>query len=241
MNINMPVSNAPMSSGGSGGSMSMFQTWITAVTKPNVQTYAAIAADPNAKQTTAYLWVFIGNLVAGILLGLGNGARYSSLLGQYGGSSLGGSVVGTLVYAICGGPIFAVLATIFFAIFMYIFQWIAKMFGGTGTVDKMAYTLAAIAVPANIVSGVLGLLGAIPYVGICFGIVSALVLIYVIVLNVMGVMGSQNLGALQAIGTLFIPALVFGCLCGCIIGVGFAAMGSALQNVFNSINQSLAP
>ena len=57
MNMNMPVSNAPMPS--SGGSKSFFQVWIDALTKPNENTFAEIASSPNAKATTAYIWVFV--------------------------------------------------------------------------------------------------------------------------------------------------------------------------------------
>ena len=33
-----------------------YQVWIKALTRPSEQTYAELAASPNAKANTAYLW-----------------------------------------------------------------------------------------------------------------------------------------------------------------------------------------
>ena len=51
------MSNAPMMP---GAPTSFVQMWINALTKPSEHTYAEIAASPNAKATTAFLWVVIG-------------------------------------------------------------------------------------------------------------------------------------------------------------------------------------
>jgi hypothetical protein len=219
----------------------MYQIWIDALTKPNENTFAEIAASPNAKATTAYLWVFLGYLVEFFLAALVSGGRYSSMLSQYGGSGLGSGIVGTLVTAVCGGPILAVIGTIFFAIWTLIIQWIAKMFGGQGTNDQMAYAFAAIVFPFGVISGVLSLFAAIPYVGLCFNIVLGIAGLYVVVLNIMAVKGVNRFGWGQAIGSVLIPAVVIGLVCGCLAAVSAIALGSALGNVFNSINQSLAP
>jgi hypothetical protein len=241
MNMNMPMSNEPMSSGGGGGSMSMFQIWIAALTKPNEQTYAMIASQPNAKATTAYLWVFVGYLVEFFLTFLVSGGRYSGMLSQYGGSGLGNGIVGTLVMAVCGGPIFAVITTIFFAIWVAIIQWVAKMFKGQGTNDQMAFAFAAILTPFALVSGVISLFAAIPFVGLCFSAILAIAGIYAIVLNVMAVKGVNRFGWGEAIGSLFIPGIVIGLVCGCLAFIVSLAAGSLIGNIFSSINQSLAP
>jgi uncharacterized protein YggT (Ycf19 family) len=239
MNMNMPVANAPTPSG--GGSKPIYQIWIDALTKPNENTFAEIAASPNAKATTAYLWVFVGYLVEFFLSALVSGGRYSSMLSQYGGSGVGSGIVGTLVTAVCGGPILAVIFTIFFAIWILIIQWIAKMFGGQGTNDQLAYAIAAIGAPFSMISGVISLFSAIPYVGYCFTALLFIAVLYVIVLNVMAVKGVNQFGWGQAIGTVLIPAVVIGLVCGCLAAITAIALGSAIGNVFNSINQSLVP
>ena len=236
------VSNAPIPSGMPPAPESFFQVWIKAITKPAEQTFAEMAASPNAKQMTAYLWVFIGFLVNFILSSLVSNVAMRQIMQQYGMDSRlleGGGIGATLVRAVCGGPILALIATIFFAIGVYILQWIAKMFGGKGTADQLAYALAAISAPVSIISGVLSLFGAIPFVGLCFGLFSFLLSIYVIVLEIIAIKGVNQISWGAAIGTFFIPALVVLCICGCIVLITFAALGPAIGNVFSTINQSL--
>ena len=145
MNMNMPMSNAPAPS--SGGSQSFFQVWIDALTKPSENTFAQMASSPNAKAMTAYIWVFVTSLIELFFSFLINGAlvRRAFEQGGYGGSLPGGGVGVALIGAVCGGPIFAVIVTIFFAIGAALIQWIAKMFGGKGTNDQLTYTFGAIA------------------------------------------------------------------------------------------------
>src|ERR1700690_1923687 len=243
MNMNMPMSNAPTPS--SGGSKSFFQVWIDALTKPSENTFAEIASSPNAKAMTAYIWVFVGYLVEFFLSALVRGAtlgRYSTFLQRYGlgsGSGFGGGgIAATLIGAVCGGPILAVIATVFFAIWTAIIQWVAKMFHGQGTNDQMAYAFAAIIAPFAIVSGVLTLFAAIPFVGLCFNAILAIAGIYVVVLNIMAVKGVNRFGWGEAIGSVFIPGLVIGLLCCCLIAVFSMAAGAGLKGLFQQLQQS---
>lgn len=115
------------------------------------------------------------------------------------------------------------------------------MFGGRGTNDQLVYTLSAILTPYLIISGLLTLLTAIPYVGFCFGLISLLAAIYILVLEVMAVKAVNQFGWGPAIGSLLIPALVIGFLCACLVGGALLLLGPAVGNVFSSINQSLVP
>lgn len=233
-------SNVPMMS---AGPTSLFQTWINALTKPNEQTYSEIAASPNAKATTAYLWVFISSFVVYIFTFLIDGAMIRDRLSQsgLGADRVGGGVVGALVALICVAPILAVIGTVFFAIGVAIVQWIAKMFGGKGTFDQMAYTFASISVPYSLVSSVFILLSAIPFVGFCFRIILGLAGLYILVLEIMAVKGVNQFGWGPAIGSLFIPGLVVGLVACCIIVAIGALLGPTIGNIFSTINQSLNP
>jgi hypothetical protein len=233
-------SNIPMYDSTPPVSEPFYQIWIKALTKPNEQTFAEIAASPNAKMTTALLWVALGSLVSFFLSSLVQNATMSGLMAQYGlPAQTSGGIVSTLITAVCGAPIVAIITAIFFAIGIYIFQWIAKMFGGKGTPDQLAYAMAAITAPVSIVSGVLGLLGAIPYIGFCFGLIILLIGIYVLVLEVMAIKGVNQISLGAAIGTLFIPVLVVFIFCCCLVGVLYLVLGPVIGNVFSSINQSL--
>src|SRR5215510_8663835 len=108
-------SNAPLSPMPSG-STPIYQVWLDALTKPNEQTYAMMAASPNAKSTTAFLWVFIGSLVNSFFASLVQGAIMRQFMQQYGGSDqfqFGGTgASGTLIRVICGAPIAAVISVV---------------------------------------------------------------------------------------------------------------------------------
>jgi hypothetical protein len=225
------------------GPSSFLETWINALTKPREETYAAIAASPRAKATTAYLWVFVSSIAGSLAALVVQGASIRSRLAQAGvGSERFGGGYGAVAFTLlCGTPIAAILGTAVFAIWVALVQWIARMFGGKGTNDQLAYSLAAIAAPYQIISSVLFLLSAIPYVGFCFRIVVALAGIYVIVLNLMAVKATNQFGWGPAAGAVFIPGLAVMLVCCCVLAGVFSVMGVAIGNVFSTINQSLAP
>jgi hypothetical protein len=233
--------NAPMLPPPAGVS-AWFSTWREAITKPSDQTFARLALSPQAKSTTAFLWIFLGSLLNFFLVSLVQGAMFRQVFQNsdfgFGVDQFGG-VGGGLVTAICGAPIAAIFSVIAFAIFVGVVQLVAKMFGGRGTFDQLAYAIAAILTPFYLVSGFLALLGAIPYVGLCFGLVSLVAVLYVIALEVMAVKGVNQFGWGEAIGSYFLPGLVFACC----IAVGIFGMaqllGPRISDVFDSINQSL--
>jgi hypothetical protein len=233
-------SNAPMMS---AGSTSFFQTWINALTKPNEQTFAEMAASPNAKSTTAFIWVFICALIEFFFSFLVQGAVLQPMLEKYGlGQNLPGGGLGSIVIRlICGAPIAAVITIVFFAIFVAIVQWIAKMFGGRGTFDQLAYAFGAIFAPTYLISTIFVLLGAIPLVGTCFGIISLLFGIYIIALQIIAVKGVNQVGWGGAVGAVLIPFAVVILVCCCLFAIIFSVAGATLGNIFSTINQSLTP
>ncbi len=206
---------------------SVFNVWGRALTKPSEFTYADLAASPRAKATTAYIWMFVASLIQFFLSALvqrqmlNNLQRYGLDMGQFGQRGGFGAI---LIGMICIAPILAAFSTLMFAIVTAIIQWLAKAFGGTGTYDQLAYALAAIAAPVTIIAGILNLFTAIPYAGICFGLLGFLVGIYLLVLQLMAIKGVNHIGWGGAIGAYFIPILVLGFICACLFGVSFAAL-----------------
>ena len=203
--------DTPMSSEPSGIA-GWFSTWVEAVTKPNEQTFARLAASPNAKMSTAFLWVFIGSLVNSLVVTLMQGAILGRMMQQFDIEGMPRMAMGGgFLSVICGAPIGAVVSVIFFAMFTGVVQWVAKMFGGKGTFEQLAYVFAAIAVPFTLISSLVTLLAAVPYVGFCFGLVGFALAIYVIVLELMAVKGVNQFGWGQAAGSLFLPGIVLFC------------------------------
>jgi hypothetical protein len=234
------MSNAPMMP---ASGQSFFQTWMDALTKPSERTYATIASSPRAKATTAYLWVFFAAVVQFVLSVLVQAGAVRRVLEERGfGQNLpaGGLGFGA-VAAICGGPILAVLAVVGFAVGTALIQWIAKMFGGKGTFDQLAYTFGAIYAPFAILSGVFILLGAIPFVGICFRIVIGLAGFYALFLQITAAKGVNQFGWGPAAGSVLLPGLALAVVCCCMAFIVGTLTGAAIGNIFSSINQSLAP
>ena len=112
-------------------------TWREALTKPNEQTYSRLALSPNAKSSTAFLWIFIGSLVNFFLASLVQGRLMNEMMRN---SGIEGLPVdsGGLMTAICGAPVGALISVVFFAIGVGVIQFIAKMFGGQGTFEQLA-------------------------------------------------------------------------------------------------------
>jgi len=233
---NVPPTNAPMLPPPSGVS-EWFSVWRDALTKPSDQTFAAIAQSPRAKATTALLWVFLGSLVNFFLASLVQGRIMRQFMqnSDFGGNGFPRAIGGGLIASICGAPIAAVIGVVLFAIVIGVVQLLARMFGGRGTFDQLAYAIAAIVTPFYFVSGLLTLLSAIPFAGFCFGIIGLLAALYVLVLEVMAVKGVNQFGWGQALASMLLPVVVIACCLSIgVIGV-LRALGPRLSDIFNSI------
>jgi hypothetical protein len=229
--------NAPMLPPRSGVS-EWVSVWRAALTRPSEQTFSRIAQSPNAKSTTAFLWIFLGSLVNFFLASLVQGRLMSQMMQNTDFGGMEGfpqAAGGGLVAAICGAPIGAVISVALFAVVVGIVQFIAKMFGGRGTFDQLAYAIAAIVAPFSLVSSVLTLLSAIPAVGFCFGLVGLLAGLYVLVLEVMAVKGVNQFGWGQAIGSLLIPVFAIVCCISVAIAGILSMLGPQFSEIFNSI------
>lgn len=240
--MNAPVPREP------AGIAGWFSIWMDAVTKPNEQTYAALAEQPDAMSNNrAFIWVFLAGTVSALITGVlraildmaGVPMQVPGFPELTGGAEQ--SAVASLGIAICTSPIAGAFAVLFFAIFVGIIQWVAKLFGGTGNFSQLAYTIAAISVPFTLLSSVLSPFSTVNVVGYCVGGISLLLGLYALALQVMAVKAVNKFGWGQALGSYFLPLALFICACVCVIFGLFSLMGPAIQDIFNQINQSLAP
>jgi len=239
-------SNAPLMES-KPGPAGWLPVWTKAVTQPNEQTFIEISEHPDAKSRTAFLWIFIAGTVAALIAGLIQALLVATGLGAQPVSGVEGLptdfmpalVGGSLVATICGAPVYGVFSVIGFAIGASIIQWVAKLFGGAGTFDKMAYAIAAISVPVTLISMLLSPFNAVPYLNICTGLLLFGLGIYAIFLQVTAVKAVNRFGWGAALGSVFLPGIVVVVVCGCLFAVLFAVLGASFSEVFNQINQSL--
>ena len=238
--FNAPVSPGPEPAGVAG----WVSTWMTAITKPSEQTYAALAERPEAQTNSrAFTWVFLAGTVSALISGvlqaiLGLAGFASPSWGNMFGGNTGQGGVASLGIAICISPVAGAIATVFFAIGVGIIQWIARLFKGTGTFSQLAYTVAAISVPFSLISSVLTPFSAILYVNICTGLISFILGLYAIVLQVMAVKAVNKFGWGEAIGSALVPFILLVCCAVAVIAV-LAVLGASVSDTFNSIQQSL--
>lgn len=227
---------------GNGSEMSLVNTWIEAFTKPKEETYARIAAQPSASATKAFLWVFLASLLTSLVsLVAGLGGQMDSLrqllppeiareLPVGADPAIGFGTV------ICGAPIGALFAVLFFAIGTGLVQWVAKLFGGTGTFDKLAYTFSSFVVPYSVVTSVLTLLTIIPFVGILTGLISFALSIYLIVLEVLAVKAVNRLDTGKAVGAVLLPGLVIFLIICCFLVIVVSILAPVIGQTFQGIN-----
>jgi len=232
----------------SSSEMSLIDTWMSAVTKPNEGTFARIIAQPGATTSKAFLWVFIASLLtsfASLIVQAVSAGNQMQMFQRFlppeiarelpigAAPSVG---FGTII---CGAPVGAIFAVLFFAIGVALVQWVAKLFGGTGTFEKLAYAFSAISVPVAVVSSILALIGIIPFIGILTGLIGFCLGIYAIVLQVLAVKAVNGLDTGKAVGAVLLPGLAIFLICCCCVVIVMVAAGSMIGDVFNSINQSL--
>jgi hypothetical protein len=227
-------SNTPVYDSTPPAPQPFYQIWIKALTKPSEQTFAEIANSPDASPNKAYIWLAISYIVSFFFIMLLTLVRTS---GQYGdlGSSLGSSSIAL----ICGAPIGAVIGILFFALMTAIIQWVAKLFKGTGSYSKLIYAVAAFTAPIMLVSGVLSALSLIPFIGLCFSVISIGLSIYSLVLWIMAVKAVNQFGWGEAAGSVLLPGIVIGLLCGCLVIGILMLLGPVIGDVFSTINTSL--
>jgi len=212
-----------------------YQIWLKALTKPTEQTYIEIANSPSVSPRTAYLWLGIAYVITFVI---SVAILQLSTVFQYGGDF--GSSIGSALAAIaCGAPIGAVVALLVYALEVALVQWVAKMFKGTGSFDKLLYAFSAFTAPLSLISAGLSIFSLIPFVGFCVSIFGFGLAIYSLYLMVTATKAVNGFGWGEAAGSVLIPTLVFLFLCSCLtIGI-LMILGPVVGDVFSTINSSL--
>lgn len=198
-----------------------YEIWRDVWMNPGVEAFRSILKERDHSATRGLIWIGITSLVLGLAGSIISIPVLSSTTSQF-PSFLGtGESVITGVCTVILTPIFTIISMI---ILTGIFHLIAKLFGGNGTWGDLVFCLAAVVAPASIISGVLGTVGGLFsqvrvlffLIAILFGIIALALAIYNIVLYVLAIRASENVGIGGAIATLLIPigvVLVLGFCC----------------------------
>ncbi|HEX6033610.1 MAG TPA: YIP1 family protein, partial [Anaerolineales bacterium] len=218
-----------------------FPVWSKVFTRPGEQTFLEITDHPEAKATSAYIWVFIVGTLSGLINSLvrfivtmigfqqamPDFGQTPGLPGAFGAAGLLG--------AICGAPITGFFSVIGFALSVAIIHATARFFGGQGSFDKLAYGFGAIAVPFSVISGLLAPFSIIPYVAFCTVPVLLALGLYVLFLETAAIKAVHRFTWGEAAATLLLPTILLGLLC----GIAFLALMRVAAPYINEIFQGL--
>jgi hypothetical protein len=184
-NYNQGGPTAPMGGGpepaiNQAGLMDVVNSWIAAVTRPSVQTYAAEV--PRTSQNRLIMSIGIVTVIdalAGLVQGI-----------------FSGHAVGQFLYSLIFTPVmYLISAGAFYAG--------AKIMKGTGTFLEWAWVASTIWAPVSIING---LLGIIPVLG---GLVAIVVSLYSIYLYYLAIQGVHRLDGSNAIIAMIIGAVIY--------------------------------
>lgn len=200
---------------------------LTALTQANVNSYSALLRDPLASPGRAYWWVFMSGMITGlifILLIAINPTLIPAMeeLEQLeGGEGIGTTLGIILLILVPIGAAFSVLGLILGAA---LYNFLAKLLGGSGNFSRTVYLLGAYSAPLSILSGVLGLIPlvnclTVPLAGYSFW------------LSVTSIQAAHRLNGGRSVIVIMIPSLVilmFICL---VLIVGGQALMETLQGI----------
>lgn len=194
--------------------------YVKVLTKPSAQTFA----EEMGKAEWGIVWVqlLIYAVIGGVLGFLGamtNPFRVTPTTGST-TSSLNPATIQAITAGASFGSIIIIPIAFFIGVgIVYLF---ARMFGGQGSFLQQAYTTLLFTVPIGIITGLLGLIPIVGFIGLAL-------FIYNIVLNVFSIMAVHRLSGGKATAAVLLPvALLF--LLVCVLAIVFIAIIAATVN-----------
>jgi hypothetical protein len=215
--------------------------WTKVFTRPGEQTFLEITDHPEAKATSAYLWVFLVGTLSGLISSLvqfiGTLIGLQQAMPEFGQTPGLPGVFGAagLLGAVCGAPIAGLFSVIGFAIGVAIIHATARFFGGQGSFDKLAYAFGAVAVPFSLLSALLTPFSIIPLALFCTVPVLLALGLYVLFLETAAIKAVHRFSWGEAAATLLLPTILLSLLC----GFAFLLVMRAAGPYFNQMMQQL--
>lgn len=200
-------------------SLTWSEVWSMVLSNPSVVTFQTILSDVNANLNRGLIWVLIAGFISGV----------ASFITQliFGGSAFNFGQTSTTSSSLGAGFSFIfifitpIIAVIGFVIGAGIIHISAKILGGQGDWDPLAYAMSAVYAPLSIIGGVASI---IPCLGALVALGAGL---YQIVLYVIAIKTVHQFGWFQAIlSVLLIPLLLIGLAVCCIVALAGGAASS---------------
>jgi hypothetical protein len=202
---------------------------VNAITKPSVETFEDIVADPNASASKAYTWVLITSFLSYVIT-LGISFMLDAFLGTTGIEQFGfvESITSSILLVLCCAPILSLVAVLALILNAGISQFVAGLLGGTGTYNELAYAFGAYQAPLTLITSAISV---IPYLN-CLGIIFGL---YAIVLNITAIKAVNKFDWARAIMSSVVVLIGIFSFVAVIVIIVLALLGPAIGSVFSNI------
>ncbi len=206
---------------GAGVSLPWYEVWLTALTRPNPQSYEVLLGDPEVGISRALIWAALTGLVAGALAILAQALIFNSLLAGLRPAQLGALDPNTFtaILFLCGLPAFAVSAMLGVLLSAGFTHLGARLFGGNRPLAEQVYLTAAYGSPIFVVSASLAFIPLVNCLTLPLGL-------YALFLNIVAVKAINRFGWGAATFAGLLPVLVGLGLSVCTWAILFAAAGS---------------
>lgn len=207
--------------------------WVKALTQPSVATYQDFVSRPEVSSRRAYIWVFLGSVVASGLTLLGI-LLFGSLaaLGAEEALDLAGGFLIVILAFVCLAPLGGLFAILGLVIIAAISQAIARSLGGSGTYSELSYAFGAYLAPLGIVSSVLSMIPIINLLTIPLAI-------YGVFLNILAIKSVHRFGWGKALASSVVIFALFLILVAVGVIVVLALLGPAIGDVFSNIVEDI--
>jgi hypothetical protein len=130
--------------------------------------------------------------------------------------------LGTVIPCACGGSVAGAIAGLFnFFLVSALFSVVARLFGGRGDFVVQSYLMSLVYAPFGLLSGIFAPLRLLSGISPIFSWVSLLISICIsimaLIMMVRALKSAHGYGTGAALGTLFLPGIVLGCLAAMVV------------------------
>ena len=190
----------------SGETLSWWQVWRKALTRPTRASYQGIINDPGASLKRGLTWFFVACLIVSLIL-WGAGVMQYAPLDSWRFHRDDLTVDWVILLLVVGVPVVTALATLVFALSTGITNVLAKLLRGKGSYDHLVYASSAFTAPLMVITGVIAFIPYVNLVGLLAGL-------YALYLEIVSVRVVHKFGWGKAIAIVLIPpCLIFSCCC----------------------------
>jgi hypothetical protein len=196
-----------------------YEIWWDVWIHPGMAPFKTLLTEPGKNTTRGFIWIAVTSLITALVSYLFSTLVTQNWMSDLFGTEISNNFGGYALYSICGiilSPLFAIIGI---SISAAIYHWIASFFHGKGNWSDMVYSLSAVAAPAALIGGIVGVFAMLffkfPVLIFLPSLVAFAFGIYTIILNVNAIKVTEDIGTWEAIASMFIPVIIIVAIATC--------------------------